>query len=142
MGPLSSLKIPSNVRAAKKLFETCCTAYADLMSSGKSKLHWTRLEYSIRCAYPNFEALTSPEGISLQEMSTATNQSIYGITVPVEHYLKSLDLIIGKCLQQGLNSGHNSDVLNRTSSKVKYVSMLVRQLGVTGMLDGNVIFFS
>ena len=136
MGTLSSLKVPSNVKAVKKLFETCCKAYDSLVKVDKEKLHWTRLEYSIRCRYPDFILLVhkeGPWGMSLQEMSSATNQTLYGITVPVDHYLKSIGLMISECLAKGLNNGQNATILLKTSEKVQYISMLIRQLGLTGM---------
>jgi hypothetical protein len=130
MGTISCLKVPSNVQAAKALFETCCQAYKMLLDANKPKLHWMRLEYSIRCGYPDFEMLHHV--IGMQDMSTQCNQNIYGIFVPVEHYLLSLDKIIELCLQQGLNNGHNAELLEKSSTKVKLISMLIRQLGVTG----------
>jgi hypothetical protein len=137
LGTLSSLKLPSNVLAVKKLFELCCQAYKDLMDADKLKLHWMRLEYSMRCKYPDFGSLL--DVVSMQEMSTQCNQNIYGIFVPVEDYLSSLDVSIDLCLQKGLNSGHNAELLDKSSYKLKLISMLVRQLGVTG---SNEIFLN
>ena len=127
MGTLSSLKIPSNVKAVKQLFKTCCRTYSNLLRYS-TNLGLARMEYSMLCHYPKFNTLD----MSLQDISTSTGQNLYGIAVPIRHFLKSLDQLINLCYEKGLQHGHDSTALSNESSKIKLISALVRQLGVTG----------
>ena len=72
--------------------------------------------------------------ISLQNMSNASGQSLYSITVPVRSYLCSLEIILSECVKIGLHRGKNSEQLTHVHEKSMLFAVLLRQMGITGMI--------
>ena len=91
-----------------------------------------RLEYSLNGGYPDKNYLLKK--ISLQNMSNASGQSLYAITVPVRSFLCSLDILLTEGVRIGLHRGHNSEQLPLDHEKSKLFAVLLRQIGLTGLI--------
>jgi hypothetical protein len=97
-----------------------------------------RLEYTLNGGYPEDNYLLKK--MSLQNMSNASGQSLYAITVSVHAYLCSLEIILTECVKMGLHHGKNSEQLPHDHEKSKLFAVLLRQMGVTGLFYNQLRF--
>ena len=102
------------------------------MRVNQRNLHLMRLEYTLNGGYPDYSYLLKK--ISLQNMSNASGQSLYAITVPVHSYLCSLEIILAECVKKGLHRGKDSERLSQDHERSVLFAVLLRQMGITGMI--------